>query len=183
MRCFIAIAPPDDVRQKIAQFADECAEAFPGKVKPVSVSNLHLTLSFLGETDPSRFEEIFSALETLRFPRFCLEARGAGFFPDDGSSPRVLWAGTAPSEELHALNALCEKTVEGLGFPRTSPAFVPHFTVGRVKGAGDEALAPYIYKNKTLPFGRFAVEKFSFFISDLSGRDPVYTAVRDFEFI
>ena len=91
MRCFIAIAPPDDVRIKIAQFAAECAEAFPGKVKPVAASNFHLTLSFLGETDPARFGEIFVALETLRFARFRLASRGAGFFPDDGSPPRVLW--------------------------------------------------------------------------------------------
>jgi len=179
MRCFTAISPSEAVRGRIAGFAAECGMTFPGRVKPVSASNLHLTLSFLGETDSAKFEEIFAALSALHFGKFSLPVRGAGFFPEDGL-PRVLWAGTAPSEELRALNALCEKTVEALGFPRTSPAFVPHFTVGRVKGPGDEKLSGFIGKNSVLDFGEFTVERFSFFTSDLSGKDPVYAAVRDF---
>ena len=179
MRCFVAISPPDEVRRKIAGFAAECAAAFPGKVKPVAASNLHLTLSFLGETDPARFPEIFEELASVRFGSFRLEARGAGFFPDDGA-PRVLWAGTAPSDALRNLNALCETTVASLGFPRTSPGFVPHFTVGRAKDSGDEALAAFMQRNAEREFGPFRVGYFSFFTSDLSGKDPVYTAVKDF---
>ena len=179
MRCFIAISPSDEVRRKISKFAAECAEAFPGKVKPVAASNLHLTLSFLGETDPSRFEEIFAALASVRFGRFELHAQGAGFFPEDGQ-PRVLWAGAALSDELLTLNATCEKAVASLGFPRTSPGFVPHFTVGRAKGSGDEALAAFMQRNAEREFGPFRVGYFSFFTSDLSGKDPVYTAVKDF---
>ena len=179
MRCFIAISPSDEVRRKISKFAAECAEAFPGKVKPVAASNLHLTLSFLGETDPSRFEEIFAALASVRFGRFELHAQGAGFFPEDGQ-PRVLWAGAALSDELLTLNATCEKAVASLGFPRTSPGFVPHFTVGRAKGSGDEALAAFMQRNAEREFGPFRVGYFSFFTSDLSGKEPVYRAVKDF---
>ena len=179
MRCFIAISPSDEVRRKISKFAAECAEAFPGKVKPVAASNLHLTLSFLGETDPSRFEEIFAALASVRFGRFELHAQGAGFFPEDGQ-PRVLWAGAALSDELLTLNATCEKAVASLGFPRTSPGFVPHFTVGRVKGSADPRLAEFMAERGDKVFGAFAADRFFFFSSDLSGKDPVYIPVREF---
>lgn len=182
MRCFVAISPSDAVRAEIAAFAAECADAFPGKVKPVSASNLHLTLSFLGETAPDRFDGIFEALASVRFGAFCLEARTAGFFPDNGA-PRILWAGTAPSEELRALNELCEKTVASLGFPRTSPGFVPHFTVGRVKGVAAAGLEEFMKKNAERRFGAFSADRFSFFVSDISGKDPVYTAVRDFRLL
>ena len=76
MRCFVAISPSENVRKKLAAFASECADVFPGMVKPSAPPNLHLTLSFLGETDPSRFEVIFDALAAIRFPVFRLAARG-----------------------------------------------------------------------------------------------------------
>ena len=181
MRCFVAIAPSDDVRLKIGAFAAECAEAFPGRVKPVSVPNLHLTLSFLGETDPERFGGIIEKLSSLFCRRFELEARGTGFFPEEGP-PRVLWAGTASSVELLELNSMIEKAVAELGFPRTSPGFVPHFTVGRVKGGGDPELAAFLADRSEAVFGRFAVDRVTLFRSDLSGGEPLYSTIREFVF-
>ena len=57
-----------------------------------------------------------------------------GAFPSTRRA-RVIWAGTgAGSEELRALAADVEAAFEPLGFGREDRTFVPHATLGRVRG-------------------------------------------------
>ncbi len=61
MRLFVAVHLADDVRGRLAAVQNRLrpAQADVSWVKP---ANLHITLKFLGETEPKRLDEMRSAL-------------------------------------------------------------------------------------------------------------------------
>lgn len=180
MRCFVAVPLPDPLRREIAAFAAECAAVPQPGIKTIASPNYHLTLKFLGETKESAIDEICEALSSIRFAGFPLVVRGAGFFEGSGLSPRVLWAGTDPNEELSRLRSLVEEAVVQHGFQRDQRLFVPHITIGRAKEREGDLLKSFMDANSGRYFGEFIADRFSLYISDLSGKEPVYTSVRDF---
>ena len=98
--------------------------------------NVHLTLKFLGEVPEGEIEQIGAALRKVCADRTPFDASLSSFgaFPS-ARRARVVWAGTgAGSEELRALTADVEAAFEPLGFGREDRAFVPHATLGRVRG-------------------------------------------------
>ena len=72
-----------------------------GNVRPVNVSQIHLTLSFIGDIDLRKAEKLCSSLESelSDFTEFQLCVKGAGRFPPKGN-PRVIWLGFEDSEKL-----------------------------------------------------------------------------------
>ena len=101
-------------------------------VKP---GNIHLTLKFLGDTDPDRIPGIQNKLtETLApFEPFQLSLDSAGVFPNV-KNPRVLWIGLKDSNEtLRTLQTAIENSLESLGFPIEQRPFSPHLTLARIK--------------------------------------------------
>lgn len=99
-----------------------------------AVDGLHLTLKFLGDVEPSRVEEIASALGrgAEDFSPFSLVLQGVGAFPRP-SDPRVAWAGVDGGPTLTGLQATLDRTLAGVGFPRDERRFHPHLTLARIK--------------------------------------------------
>lgn len=98
-------------------------------------ANVHLTLKFLGAVDEGRLEEIAAALDAVRARHapFNAETSGFGAFPSPRRA-RVLWAGIgAGAENLGALAADVEGSLEGLGFERETRPYAPHLTLGRAR--------------------------------------------------
>ena len=104
LRTFIAIDVPPAVLDTIIriQHRFKSLGLHASWVKPV---NIHLTLKFLGNTDPDRIPGIQNKLtETLAsFPPFQLSLESTGVFPNT-KNPRILWVGLKDKEE--ALRAL-----------------------------------------------------------------------------
>ena len=99
-RLFIAVPVAEAVRERIAEAVSAAREAGPagqaghGRVRWVSTAGLHLTLKFLGSTDPGRLaavREIVADTAVEARPAE-LGLRGVGAFPSAGR-PRVLWMG------------------------------------------------------------------------------------------
>ena len=86
-RLFIAIDPPQEVREQLAALCCGLPDA-----RWTPVEQLHLTLCFIGEVSGDHFLDIREALAELHVPPFPLQLRGVGFFPPRGL-PRVVWAG------------------------------------------------------------------------------------------
>jgi RNA 2',3'-cyclic 3'-phosphodiesterase len=130
IRAFIAVKlSPETVRQISAAVTD---------LKPrirglrwVPPTNFHFTLKFLGDIEESKIAPITQALELELhpFPRFSINAKGLGVFPDL-RRPRILWVGLE-GNGLSALVSKVESVLESLGFAREKRAFQPHLTIGR----------------------------------------------------
>jgi len=137
LRTFIAIDVPPAVLDTIIriQHRFKSLGLHASWVKP---GNIHLTLKFLGETDPDRISGIQNKLtETLApFAPFRLSLNTVGVFPDT-KSPRILWLGLKDEEgTLGPLQAVIEKALENVGFPMEPRSFAPHLTLARIKSFG-----------------------------------------------
>ena len=134
LRTFIAIDVPPAVLDTITRIQNRFKPLglHASWVKP---GNIHLTLKFLGDTDPDRIPGIQNKLtETLApFAPFRLSLNSVGVFPDT-KNPRVLWLGLKDDEEkLKILQAAVEKASASVGFPREQRPFSPHLTLARIK--------------------------------------------------
>jgi PncC family amidohydrolase len=121
MRLFVAVHLSQEIRDGLASLQDRLrrAQADVSWVKP---ANLHITLKFLGETEPKRLESIGSELtEAARSaaPFSLAVAGGYVRWPH----PRVVWAGGGGGAPAEALPA-CRKLAR-LGFPKERRRFWP----------------------------------------------------------
>lgn len=134
MRLFIAVKISDEIRAELADFVDQFLQ-FPGKVKWVEPHNLHLTLKFLGETDPKRLDEVRNAATKAASGcgAFDISLSGCGAFPNI-KAPRVFWVGILDDKKrLRSLAEGIDSNLAEYGFERESRPFSPHLTLGRVK--------------------------------------------------
>lgn len=136
MRTFVAVFPPLEVRRIALEAARDAARGLGDRMRWTRPENVHLTLKFLGDVPEERLEALCAALREVRGLHAPFDASLASFgaFPS-ARRARVAWAGTgAGSEELRALAADVEKALAPLGFEREERPYVPHATLGRVRG-------------------------------------------------
>jgi 2'-5' RNA ligase len=130
IRAFIAIDLDPQVIDTICHVIDNLKPRIPA-IRWVSKANLHLTVKFLGNVKEAQVEAIAAALrEQLHlFPRFTINAKGLGVFPERGR-PKILWIGLT-GNRLAQLAATVESALLPLGFALEKRSFTPHLTIGR----------------------------------------------------
>jgi|MudIll2142460700_1097286.scaffolds.fasta_scaffold163860_2 2'-5' RNA ligase len=181
MRLFVAVHLSQEIRERLALVQDRLrrAQADVSWVKP---ANLHITLKFLGETEPKRLERIGPVLaEAARSAApFSLAVAGVGTF--GGRIPRVVWVGVREgAAPLEALAGAVENGLARLGFPKEKRGFTPHFTLGRVRSPRNaESLLAAIRDEPTELFGTVLVERFVLMQSELDPSGSIYTALERF---
>ncbi len=134
MRLFAALELPPEPRTAAAAMIRELRRS-GADVKWVAPENLHVTLKFLGETDPGRLGEIGAVLQAAcsAAPALELALAGAGAFPGVGR-PAVVWLGLAGQvEALAGLARALDDGLAGLGFPPETRRFQAHLTLGRAR--------------------------------------------------
>ena len=111
----------------------ESIRASTSGIRWVREGQFHLTLSFLGEVDESRVEDISVAARDVaaRHAHFPVSIGGAGVFPD-WRRVRVVWLGLADTGALARLGKDMGNTVTALGYPQRP--FRAHLTIGRTTG-------------------------------------------------
>jgi RNA 2',3'-cyclic 3'-phosphodiesterase len=137
-RLFLGVALSDDVRYGLAAFLAAWAGQLPGKPGPPQ--NWHLTLRFLGSTEPETAERVLAALdeEPLTLP-FVLGFAGLGAFPRPRAAT-VLWLGVdRGTEGLAELAGVCEEVARDAGFDPDERPFHPHVTLSRIRPKEDVA--------------------------------------------
>jgi RNA 2',3'-cyclic 3'-phosphodiesterase len=93
---------------------------------------LHLTLLFLGDTDPERVPALIEGLDRLSGrAAIPVEIAGAGFFPGR-RRPRVAWVGLEPPDPIRALASAVRA---GAGAEADQRPFHPHLTLARIRGS------------------------------------------------
>lgn len=173
LRTFVAIdIPAAPLRDVLGELA--------GIGRPVRVvaEPLHLTLKFLGDTQPSALEQISAALCEVcaRHAPLKIEVTGIGAFPRP-ERPSVVWAGVAPAEPLAALAADLDTQLTPLGFPPEQRTFHPHVTLARVTGRPPGTLAEIMTLYGGESFGVAGVREVLFYQSVLSTDGPQHTVL------
>src|SRR5213595_3380204 len=97
-RLFVAIRPPEQIRDLLIDAMDDSAD-----FRWQDDEQLHLTLRFVGEVERPLAEDLAAALGSIRAPIFELRVHGTGRFEQRNSG--ALWAGVEPRGPLAALAA------------------------------------------------------------------------------
>lgn len=178
MRLFVAIPIPTEIRESISSFYESLG---PVKgIKAVPAENLHITLDFLGEVGEEALPGLTESLTAVagRTLSFTMELKGVGAFPSL-AGPKTLWVAMAKEKALFDL----ANEVKAVVASGDQKRFSPHLTVGRVKYEDPSQGRFYneFTKRKSLSFGRFRVSSFFLMKSDLTGKTPVYTVMKEFK--
>jgi len=172
-RLFVAIRPPEDVRDLLIDAMDDGPE-----LRWVGDEQLHLTLRFVGEVERPVANDLAAALGRLRFGGFDLRISGVGRF--DRRNGGALWAALEPRAPLAALAAKIERICQETGLPPEGRAFHPHITLARWRGRSSGAADAFVERNRALSSAPFTVDRFILFESHLSRHGPHYEAVAEY---
>lgn len=135
-RTFIALPLPTDWQCALSSAIGQLSASIPpDAVRWTAPANIHLTLRFLGATDPATVPAIIARLRQSvpGTPAPGLSLCGLGAFPAR-REPRIIWAGLAGDlEMLGKLQGIAESVAVALGWPAERRPFRPHLTLGRVR--------------------------------------------------
>jgi 2'-5' RNA ligase len=125
-RLFIALSPPEDVRDLLL----DAMEGIEG-ARWIDEANLHLTLRFVGEVETPVAEDLAGRLSGIAAEAFTVELDGVGHFTRKGQAA-ALWARVLPAPGLEALRQKVERACEAAGLGRETRRFTPHVTLARL---------------------------------------------------
>lgn len=150
-------------------------------VRWLTVEQLHLTMSFLGQVESAREERLRAALAEVRVSPFFLPIQGMGVF--GGQHPTTVWAGVGNGHpHLFALHKHIQDAVMRSGFEPDLRQFHPHITLARVKDVPRHALRPFLLRYEETEFDLFPVKGFVLFSSILSSEGATYSVEMRREF-
>ena len=136
LRTFIAVELDEELVGNLADLQDRLrGQVAHRSVRWVRPEGIHLTLKFLGDTQPDQVDAVKAALDQAasEVSPFTFTVGSLGCFPNT-RRPRVLWVGLyEPTGNLSRLRDAVESHVAPLGFPTEKRPFRPHLTLGRVQ--------------------------------------------------
>lgn len=141
----------------------------------------HVTLKFLGDTDPNRIptlvDELDAAVADSGVDPFRAEFGDLSVFPSlDYIS--VVWVGVHEgSAELTALHEAIEERPTAMGFDAEDHDFTPHATIARMDHAGGEQLVQRVVRDEDPTVGSLQVEEIRLTESVLQADGPSYETV------
>jgi 2'-5' RNA ligase len=172
-RLFVAICPPEPIRDLLVDAMDDSPE-----LGWVSDDNLHLTLRFIGEVERPLANDIGDSLSKIRFPAFQIRLAGVGRF--DRRNGGALWAGVEPRKPVAELAAKVDRACVKAGLEPERRAFHPHVTLARYKRGGGPIAAAFERRHAGLASDSFPVDRFILFESRLSRHGAHYEEVATF---
>ena len=125
-RLFFGLLLPQVLREELVAIQRRTLP--PGAGRPVTPTNLHLTLAFLGETDATRRQCVEQAAQEVHAPVFNLVLDHLGWWV----KPQVLWA--APSATPDAIKSLVkdlDRRLVHCGFKPERRPYQAHLTLAR----------------------------------------------------
>lgn len=164
----------DELKRRLAH------EQHIGWVRP---NNIHLTLKFIGSTHSHEIPKIIDGVEEMlkNHKSFTMDFNRTGIF---GSryAPRVLWLGMQDTpQELYDLEEDTLTTFDKLGFLRDRQNFVPHITLGRIKGLCEKQYFQKVVAGiEQKSYIRQEVKEIILFESFLRPEGAVYKALKVF---
>ena len=185
-RTFIALPLPSDWQCALSAMLGQLSTSVPSDaVRWTAPANIHLTLRFLGATDPAIVPAIIARLQQSLpgTPPPALSLCGLGAFPPR-RAPRIIWAGLAGDLEMLAkLQTITESAAVSLGWPAERRPFRPHLTLGRVRDRAStnqrRAVLRAITATTIPPASTWHPDAVLLYRSVLTPQGPVYTILSE----
>jgi 2'-5' RNA ligase len=178
LRLFVAAdVPPDHldaVERATVELRDSLSDA-----RWTSTDNRHVTLKFLGATDPDLLPQVESVVRSAAAAEGPgeLELTGLGAFPS-ATRARVLWIGlNDPSNILTRLASGLERGFAPLGFEPEARSFTPHLTLARLKTPARLDPVPELDLSRLEPF---ELDRIALWRSQLSPKGATYERLGEF---
>lgn len=151
----------------------------------VDPEQAHVTLKFLGDTDPDRVPRLVAELETAveqaGVDPFEATFGGLGVFPSL-SYISVVWLGVrAGGEQLTALHDAIEARTVEMGFEPEDHEFTPHITLARMNHAGGKELVQAVVQERDPDAGTLDVEEIRLTESVRTEDGPRYATLEAIE--
>lgn len=132
LRLFVGI-PPNSAAQR---FLDATCVHLQGLRLPrdcrwIGEPNRHLTLAFLGDTDPRHLETIEQALQEIAQSTAACTGQIVSTHPFPRDRAKMLAAELLPTPALTDLHGKCREMMRAIGKQPERKAFRPHFTLAR----------------------------------------------------
>ncbi|HVQ12422.1 MAG TPA: RNA 2',3'-cyclic phosphodiesterase [Vicinamibacterales bacterium] len=180
MRLFVAVDVGADVQRTASKVIDDLKRR-TGQVAPharitwVKAEQLHLTVRFIGEVEPTLGEQIRTTLTpSLQTPAFDLTIERTGTFPPK-RPPRVIWAGiTEGLDNLRSVEQEVRARLDRLVRSAEDRDYHPHLTLGRVKNPAGLRPAVLLDGLESTVFGVVRVAAVTLVESRLSSSGPTY---------
>ena len=181
LRAFIAIDLSDETHHAIQDQAGRLRRSLgEDLVRWIPVSNIHLTLKFLGDIPDTHLDFLKQMLaqEVEAYSGFEMQVGGLGAFPSV-KRPRVLWIGLHAPAALTSIQRAVESGTARLGYEQEARAFSPHLTIGRVRqNASPDDLHKIRVELESQQLGNIAtsrVDSVQLFKSELQPGGAVYS--------
>jgi len=132
MRMFVALSPPTDVLEQLADYLQPRQDA-DGPLRWSRLEQWHITLAFMPAVPDRALDTLDELLTELAGNRssFELALTGAGAFPDPARA-KALWIGVAGElDPLHRLATATRTAAVRAGIEVAGGRFRPHLTVAR----------------------------------------------------
>ena len=169
-RCFVAVPIGDSLRSAVAEAVE--GWKFDG-LRWADPANWHLTMAFLGPTDPARIPSIEAVMDKVATAHGPLHLRtgGLGAFPSPRRA-RVLWYGVEdPAGKLGALARDLRSVLGG----EVTELFRPHLTLARARRQ-PVSLTPWL-ADASAPEGELMIDRLALMRSHLEGGPARYEIV------
>jgi 2'-5' RNA ligase len=182
MRLFVSV-DLDSLAEEVQRVQQHVSDA--SGLRLTDPAQAHVTLKFLGDTDPERLpeltDELARAVEQSGVEPFDAEFGGLGVFPSlDYIS--VVWFGVrAGGEEMTHLHEAIEERTTAMGFDPEEHEFTPHATMARMDHAGGKELVQSVVQERDPDVGTLTVDSVSLTKSELTDEGPEYTTVESFD--
>lgn len=176
IRVFISFDLDEATLLKIADIQSKLKRT---GIKLVELTNIHITLKFLGDIEDSKTSEIIDKLNNVNCPPFSALLNGIGLFPNI-KTPRIIWINA--EGDFSCLHKQIEKLMSNLGFVLDERVFIPHITIARVLSLTDvrkKELMSIIYLLKIINLGTININHLKLKKSTLTSQGPIYETIHE----
>lgn len=181
-RLFIAIKidPTEELFRRINFLKRNLEEE---NINWIREDHLHITLRFLGNTPERKIAGLVSSVEKSlsQFEPFELSLEGLSFF---GSrySPKVIWAGVEPKQNLENIFNEINKAIAVFGFKVDRQNFVPHLSIARIRKLKEKAFFHQVIEKADLSqIQKQQINTIILYESILHPRGAEYKIVKKFQ--
>ena len=170
IRMFISI--PINDTDSIVSVLDDIKQIRNVKASPIS--QLHITMRFIGDIDDGKTKKVVKAVEDAveDIQPFSISIRGIGCFPNL-KRPNVIWVGVKPEDVLKKMADRISVSLKSMNISFDEKPFKSHVTVGRCSGPAD--VAPLLEKYRDTEFTSFECDRILIMRSELSPKGAKHT--------
>jgi 2'-5' RNA ligase len=148
-------------------------------IKWVDISNMHITLAFIGDTDEEMIEKVRFMLNNdfEGFGIIDFRLTGFGVFRNL-NDPRVIWTGIVNAYRLAEAHDIVKNGLAELNIKLEDRLFKPHLTIGRIKDLKDkESLQKMIRKYSDTNLQDVTVKEIVYYESVLLPTGSLYKPI------